>query len=53
MEDWEINILKEKAEEMRKNVELATRHGRIPQEQVERVKAQAEKAQAAYEAAIA
>ncbi len=45
-------MLREKVEECKKNVELVQRHGRLPQEQVERVKAQLEKAQAAYDAVV-
>ncbi len=50
--DHEVVRLREKVEECKKNIELAMRHGRLPQEQVERVKAQLEKAQAAYDAVV-
>lgn len=50
--DHEVVRLREKVEECKKNVELVQRHGRLPQEQVERVKAQLEKAQAAYDAVV-
>ena len=50
--DHEVVMLREKVGECKKNVELVQRHGRLPQEQVERVKAQLEKDQAAYDAVV-
>mgnify|MGYP003393095531 CR=1 FL=1 len=52
VDPYMVVMLREKAEETKKNVELIMRHGRFPQEKVDRVKAQYEKAQAAYDAVV-
>jgi len=52
VDPYMVIMLREKVEEMKKNVELVQRHNRLPQEQVERVKAQLAKAEAAYQAVV-